>query len=75
MKGIKPILEHVLIQDGWNIPAIICKDGTVYVMLKSGSYMTRTEWLECDHPMNEDQNNKRLAIFDKLDEYYLTIKP
>ena len=74
MKGIKPILEHVLIEDGWNMPCIICKDGTTYAMLKRGKYISRSEWLSYNKPLGEDSEKIRLALFDKLDAYYLEIK-
>ena len=72
MKGTKPILEHVLIEEGWNMPCIICKDGTVYAMIKQGKYMSRAEF-EAEAEELLDRNDvfytMRVCIFDKLEAY------
>lgn len=75
MKGVKTILETVLIEDGWNMLCVICKDGTTYVMIEVGVYMNRDQFIQKMMYCNDDNFiNKRFEMFDKLDAYYLEIK-
>lgn len=75
MTIVKDVLTLVFMPE-WNTHGYICKDGTIYIQLILGRCFTKKEFLklEKDGEHNKEFINKRIKLFDDLEDYYKKYK-